>query len=89
MPSLSRTRCQHCGLLRRECAFAFPPMASFVAKAGPEDLRGAIVVLFATSDPAWPTLAAAFRTSVVGQRDPCVILIRRITRARATSGEAR
>ncbi len=33
-----------------------------------------IVVPFAPSDPEWPTLVAASRTSVVGQRDPCVIL---------------
>ncbi len=29
---------------------------------------------FAPSDSVWPTLAAAFLTSVVGQRDPCVIV---------------
>ncbi len=33
-----------------------------------------IVVPFAPSDPEWPTLVAASRTSVVGQRDPCAIL---------------
>jgi hypothetical protein len=72
-----RSRCQHCGQLHRECAFAFPPrglLAPFVAKARSDGLRGVIVVPFEPSDQAWPTLAAASRTSVVGQRDPCVIV---------------
>jgi hypothetical protein len=33
-----------------------------------------IVVPFALSGRAWPTLTAASRTSVAGQRDPCVIV---------------
>jgi hypothetical protein len=33
-----------------------------------------VVVPFTPSDPAWPTLVAASRTSVVGQRDPCVVV---------------
>jgi hypothetical protein len=32
------------------------------------------MVPFAPSDPAWPTLVAASRTSVVGQLDLCVIV---------------
>jgi hypothetical protein len=70
-----RSRCPHCGQLHRECAFAFPPkglLAPFVAKASSDGLRGVIVVPFAPSDPAWPTLAAASRTSVVGH--PCIIV---------------
>jgi hypothetical protein len=70
-------RFPHCGQLHRECAFAFPLrslLAPFVAKARSDGLRGVIVVPFAPLDPAWPTLAAASRTSVVGQRDPCVIV---------------
>jgi hypothetical protein len=72
-----QVRCPHCGQLHRECAFAFPPrglLAPFVAKARSDGLRGVIVVPFAPSGPAWPTLAAASRTSVIGQRDPCVIV---------------
>ena len=49
-------------------------MAAFVAKARSDGLRGVIVVPFVPSDPAWPTLAAASRTSVDGQRDPCIIV---------------
>jgi hypothetical protein len=88
-----RSRCPHCGQLHRECAFAFPPrglLAPFVAKARSDGLRGVIVVPFAPSDSAWPTHAAASRTSVVGQRDPCVIVpIRGSTRARATTSAGR
>ena len=43
-----------------------------MAKARSDGLRGVIVVPFAPSDPAWPTFAAC--TTVVGQRDPCVIV---------------
>ena len=76
-PDWGRSRCPHCGQHHRECAFAFPPrglLAAFVAKARSDGLRGVIVVPFVPSDPAWPTLAAASRTSVAGQRDPCVIV---------------
>jgi hypothetical protein len=45
-----------------------------VAKARSDGLRGVIVVPLAPSDSAWPTLAAASCTTVVGQRDPCVIV---------------
>ncbi len=37
-------------------------------------LRGVIVVPFVPSDSALPTLVAASRTTVVGQRDQCVIV---------------
>mmetsp|Transcript_41415 Transcript_41415/g.86539 ORF Transcript_41415/g.86539 Transcript_41415/m.86539 type:complete len:453 (-) Transcript_41415:58-1416(-) len=76
-PDWGRSCCPHCGQHHRECAFAFPPwglLAMFVAKARSDGLRGVIVVPFVPSDPAWPTLAAASRTSVAGQRDPCVIV---------------
>ena len=76
-PDWGRSCCPHCGQHHRECAFAFPPrglLAAFVAKARSDGLRGVIVVPFAPSDPAWPTLAAASRSSVAGQRDPCIIV---------------
>ncbi len=72
-----QSRCPHCGRLHHECAYAFPPrglLEAFVAKARSDGLRGVIVVPFAPSDSAWPTLAAASCTTVVGQRDPCVIV---------------
>ena len=72
-----QSRCPHCGRFHRECAYAFPPrglLAAFVAKSRSDGLRGVIVVPFAPSDSAWPTLAAASRTTVVGQRVPCVIV---------------
>ena len=37
-------------------------------------MRGVVVVPFTPSDPRWPALAAALLTSVVGQRNPCIIL---------------
>ena len=49
-------------------------MPEFVAKARSDGMRGFIVVPFTPSDPAWPALTAASLTSVVGQRDPCIIL---------------
>ncbi len=76
-PDWGLSHCPHCGQLHRECAFAFPPrglQAPVVAKLRSDGLRSVIVVPFAPSDPAWPTLAAASRTSVVDQRDPCVIV---------------
>jgi hypothetical protein len=45
-----------------------------VAKARSDGRRCVIVVPFAPSDSTWPTLAAASCTTVVGQRDPCVIV---------------
>jgi hypothetical protein len=50
-------------------------LAAFVAKARSDGLGGVIVIPFVPSDPAWPTLAAASRTSVDVQRDPCVIVL--------------
>jgi hypothetical protein len=76
-PDWGRSRCPACGHSHRECVFAFPPrglLARFVAKARADGLRGVVVVPFAPSDPAWPTLAAASVTRVDGQRDPCVIV---------------
>jgi hypothetical protein len=49
-------------------------LAALVVKARSNGLRGVIVVPFVPSDSAWPTLVAASRTTVVGQRDPCVIV---------------
>ena len=46
----------------------------FVAKARSDGMCGVVVVPFTPSDPTWPALAAASLTSVVGQRDPCIIL---------------
>ena len=39
-------------------------------------MRGVVVVPFTPSDPTWQALAAASLTdtSVVGQRDPCIVL---------------
>ena len=59
------------------CVFAFPPrgiMPEFVVKARSGCMRGVVVVPFTPSDPTWPALAAASLMSVVGQRDPCIIL---------------
>jgi hypothetical protein len=72
-----QSRCPNCGRSHRECAYAFPPrglLAVFMAKARSDGLRGVIMVPFAPSDPAWPTLAAASCATVVGQRDPCIIV---------------
>ena len=66
-----------CGLMHRECVFAFPPrgiLLEFVAKARADGMRGVVVVPFTPSDPTWPALAAASLTSVDGQRDPCIVL---------------
>ena len=49
-------------------------MPAFVAKARSDGMRGLVVVPFTPSDPTWPALAAASLTSVVGQRDPCIVL---------------
>ena len=46
----------------------------FVAKARSDGMCGVVVVPFTPSDPTWPALAAASLTSVVGQRDPCMVL---------------
>ena len=60
-------------------SYRFPPrgilfVPEFVAKARSDGMRGVVVVPFTPSDPRWPALAAASLTSVVGQRDPCIIL---------------
>ena len=60
-------------------SYRFPPrgilfVPEFVAKARSDGMRGVVVVPFTPSDPRWPALAAASLTSVVGQRDPCIVL---------------
>ena len=45
-----------------------------MAKARSDGMHGVVVVPFTPSDQTWPALAAASLTSVVGQRDPCIIL---------------
>ena len=76
-PDWGRSLCPHFGLVHLEFAFVFPPrplLAKTVAKARADGLRGVMVLPFATSDPVWPTVAAASLTHVQGQLDPCIII---------------
>ena len=60
-----------------EFPLIFPPRAllsTTVAKLRADGVRGVVIVPFASSDPAWPTLMGALLTRLDNQRDACHIL---------------
>ena len=69
--------CPACGQRHREFPLIFSPRAllpATVAKLRADRVRGVVIVPYALSDPAWPTLMGPSLTSVDNQRDACHIL---------------
>ena len=71
------SRCPACGQRHRKFPLIFPPRAllpATVAKLRADGVRGVVIVPYALSDPAWPTLMGASLTRIENQRDACHIL---------------
>ena len=76
-PSWAVSRCPACGQRHREFPLIFSPRAllpATVAKLRADGVRGVVIVPYALSDPAWPTLMGASLTRLDNQRDACHIL---------------
>ena len=73
-PSWAVSRCPACGQRHREFPLIFSPRAllpATVAKLRADGVRGVVIVPYAQSDPASPTLMGASFTRVDNQRDAC------------------
>ena len=77
-PDWGRSACLHCGLVRREFAFASlnrGQLPRFLAKARADGMRGIIIAPFTPSSPVWPALMVSSITMSVCRNDRCIVVL--------------